>query len=79
MQNKNKIDLTNYSNEEKAKLMAKMIGLSMINKKIEDSQPKQPQPKQPQTKAGKGKVVATLLAMAKIANNSKKKSDPQPK
>ena len=70
MQNKNKKDLTNYSDEEKAKLMAKLIGLSMINKKIEDSQPKQPQ-----TKAGKGKVVATILAMAKIANKSK----PKPK
>jgi hypothetical protein len=70
MQNKNKIDLTNYSNEEKAKLMAKMIGLSMINKKIEDSQPKQPQ-----TKAQKGKVVAMILAAAKIANKSK----PKPK
>jgi len=70
MQNKNKIDLTNYSNEEKAKLMAKMIGLSMINKKIEDSQPKQPL-----TKAQKGKVVAMILAAAKIANKSK----PKPK
>ena len=68
MQNKNKIDLTNYSDEEKAKLMAKMLGLSMINKKIEDSQPKQPL-----TKAQKGKVVAMILATAKIANSKKKK------
>jgi hypothetical protein len=42
----------------------------MINKKIEDSQPKQPL-----TKAQKGKVVAMILAAAKIANKSK----PKPK
>ena len=71
----NTINVSNYSNEEKAKLVAKLIGLSMINKKIEDSQPKQPQPKQPLTKAQKGKVVALILAAAKIANKSK----PKPK
>jgi hypothetical protein len=75
MQSNNTINVKNYSDEEKAKLMAKMIGLSMINKKIEDSQPKQPQPKQPLTKAQKGKVVALILAAAKIANKSK----PKPK
>jgi len=68
MQNNNTINVSNYSNEDKAKLMAKMLGLTMINKKIE-------QPKQPQTKAGKGKVVALILAAAKIANKSK----PKPK
>ena len=66
----NTINVSNYSNEEKAKLVAKLIGLSMINKKIEDSQPKQPL-----TKAQKGKVVAMILAAAKIANKSK----PKPK
>jgi len=70
MQNNNTINVSNYSNEEKAKLVAKLIGLSMINKKIEDSQPKQPL-----TKAQKGKVVAMILAAAKIANKSK----PKPK
>ena len=68
MQNNNTINVSNYSNEDKAKLMAKMLGLSMINKKIEDSQPKQPL-----TKAQKGKVVAMILATAKIANSKKKK------
>ncbi len=66
----NTINVSNYSDEEKAKLVAKLIGLSMINKKIEDSQPKQPL-----TKAQKGKVVAMILAAAKIANKSK----PKPK
>jgi hypothetical protein len=39
----------NYSNEEKAKLMAKMIGLSMINKKIEE-----PETTATETTANKG-------------------------